>query len=92
MKAASTAISPTVDRDHLAALTDSEGDAFKRCRFFGGLLQSFEGLGARVELAARARDEPAWLHVVDLDALLAFGREAKLGLGLEPIGLGEDAQ
>ena len=58
----------------------------------GGLLQALEGLGARVELAAGARDEAAGLHVVDLDALLALGREAEIRLGLEAVGLGKRAQ
>ena len=49
----------------------------------GGLLQPLERLGARVELAAGARDEPPGLDVVNLHALLALGREAELGLGFE---------
>ena len=49
-------------------------------------------LAARVELAAGARDKAAGLDVVDLHALLALGREAELGLGFEPVGLGEGAQ
>ena len=92
MKAASTAISPTLTCDHLVALADGEHDALERGGLLGGLLQPLEGLAARVELAAGARDETAGLHVVDLDALLALGREAELGLGLEPVGLGEGAQ
>ena len=33
----------------------------------------------------------AGLHLVNLHALLALGGEAKLGLGLKPVGLGEGA-
>ena len=81
-----------VDGDHLVALANGEDDALEGGGLLSRLLQPLEGLAARVELAAGARDETAGLHVVDLDALLALGRKAELGLGFEPVGLGEGAQ
>ena len=92
MKAASTAISPTLMPIIWLPWPTVSDDAFEGGGLLGGLLQPLEGLAARVELAAGARDEAAGLHIVDLDALLALGREAELGLGLEPVGLGKGAQ
>ena len=92
MNAPSTGISPTLTAIDLIALADGEHDAFEGCRLLSCLFQPLKGLAARVELAAGAGDEMRGLHVVDLHALLALGREAELGLGLEPLGFGEGAQ
>src|SRR5439155_9935988 len=74
---------PDHDLHSLRALSDSEGDVFKAHGLFPRLLEAREGPGAGVELATRAGDEAAWLHVVNLDSLLALGGEAELGLGLQ---------
>ena len=91
MKAASTRNLADVDGDHLATLANRERNALEGRRLLGCLLQSFECLAARVELATAARNEATRLHVVDLHALLALGREAKLCLRLQPVSLGKSA-
>src|SRR4029450_5425788 len=62
---------PDHDLHSLRTLSDSEGDVFKAYGLLTRLLEALESPGAGVELATRARDEAAWLHVVNLDSFLA---------------------
>src|ERR1017187_3840735 len=80
------------DLDGVRILANRQGDILKGGRFFGGLLQTVEGLGARVEFSACAGYDPARFHDVDLYALLTLGRVAKVLLGLKAGGFGECAQ
>src|SRR5262249_11440826 len=83
---------PDYNLHGLRTLSDSEGDVFKGDRLLTRLLEALESPGAGVELATRARDEAAWLHVVNLDSLLAPGGEAELGFSFEAGCRRESAQ
>src|SRR5262245_35532648 len=63
-----------LNRNHLIPLTYSKDDAFEGRGLLGSLLEPFEGLAARVQLAASVRDKTARLYLVNLHALLAFSR------------------
>ena len=92
MNAASTAISPMLTWIIWLPWPTVRTTLSKVDGLFSGLLQGLEGFGAGIELAAGAGDKAAGFHGVDLDALLALGREAELGLGLETVGFGKGAQ
>ena len=51
-----------VDGDHLVTLAHGQHDPLEGGGFLSRLLQSLEGLAARIELAAGARDQTAGLH------------------------------
>src|SRR5215475_3429016 len=54
-----------VEANNLVALADREDNPLKSDRPLARLLESFVGLGARVELATGARYEAARLHIVN---------------------------
>src|ERR1017187_1434361 len=73
-------------------LADGQGYILKCSRFFGGLPQAIERLGARVEFPARAGYDPSGFDLVNLHALLALGWPAEILFGLKTGGFREDAQ
>ena len=92
MKAASTAISPTLMPIiwlpwPTVRATPSNVTDFSAACFRPSNVLARESSLRPVRETRRAR-----LHVVDLDALLALGREAEVRLGLEPVGLSKRAQ